>query len=151
MAVPQDSPESPLPSRAGPMSTLARPGCAPPSRQRCAEVQSMRSPSPSPTSFSSSSSPSPSSPSNRVFEAVRRRRRVPFVPQTAKSDCGAACLAMVLAYHGREVRLAELRALLGSGRDGTSALAIKNVAARFGLECEGVTIQRDELDLLDPG
>jgi ATP-binding cassette subfamily B protein len=58
---------------------------------------------------------------------------------------------MVLAYHGREVRLAELRALLGSGRDGTSALAIKNVAARFGLECEGVTIQRDELDLLDPG
>ncbi|MGH9005287.1 MAG: cysteine peptidase family C39 domain-containing protein, partial [Acidimicrobiia bacterium] len=37
------------------------------------------------------------------------RRRVPWIRQMEMADCGAACLAMVLAYHGKQVPLDELR------------------------------------------
>jgi ATP-binding cassette subfamily B protein RaxB len=37
------------------------------------------------------------------------RRRVPVVLQAEAAECGMACLAMVLAYHGRELDLATLR------------------------------------------
>ena len=50
--------------------------------------------------------------------ARRGRRRVPVVQQLAAADCGAACLAMVLAYYGKEVAVEDLRALMGIGRDG---------------------------------
>ena len=43
-------------------------------------------------------------------------RRVPYVAQMEIADCGAACLAMVLAYHGRAVPLAEVRDATGTGR-----------------------------------
>ena len=37
------------------------------------------------------------------------RRLVPVVLQATVTDCGPACLAMVLAHHGRAVPLAVLR------------------------------------------
>ena len=50
--------------------------------------------------------------------------RVPTVRQTTATDCGAASLAMVLAYHGKQVKLDEVRQVLGIGRDGANALSI---------------------------
>ncbi|MDP8931700.1 MAG: cysteine peptidase family C39 domain-containing protein, partial [Actinomycetota bacterium] len=50
------------------------------------------------------------------------RRRVPWVGQMELADCGAACLAMVLAYHGKQVPLDELRETTGTNRDGVDAL-----------------------------
>jgi hypothetical protein len=72
------------------------------------------------------------------FPALRRlggtaRRDVPFVQQMEWTDCGAASLAMVLAWHGREVTLAEVRDAMGIGRDGVTARAILATAERFGL------------------
>ena len=46
---------------------------------------------------------------------VRMRRRVPVVLQATVTDCGPACLAMVLAHHGRAVALEQLRDELGVG------------------------------------
>ena len=54
----------------------------------------------------------------------RRRKRVPFVQQNTASDCGAASLTMVLAYHGKHLRLDDVRKVTGFGRDGADALAI---------------------------
>ncbi len=47
---------------------------------------------------------------------------------------------MVLAYHGKETRLDEIRELTGVDRDGSDALAIVAAGERFGLRGRGVQI-----------
>src|SRR5579863_8324760 len=80
-----------------------------------------------------------------------RRRRVPFVQQMTPTECGAACLAMVLGVHGKDVRLADVRGVMATGRDGASARAIVEAATFFGLRGRGVRIEADELERLPKG
>ncbi|MCY1061125.1 peptidase domain-containing ABC transporter [Nannocystis sp. SCPEA4] len=65
---------------------------------------------------------------------------VPFIPQTTAADCGAACLAMVLAFHGRKVGRDNVHMALGTGRDGASALAVLRAAEQYGLVGRGVRL-----------
>jgi ATP-binding cassette, subfamily B, bacterial len=78
-------------------------------------------------------------------------RRVPWVRQMEVADCGAACLGMALAYHGKRVRLDELRAATGTSRDGVDALALVRAAQHYGLTARGVAADVHELDLLPAG
>jgi ATP-binding cassette subfamily B protein len=78
------------------------------------------------------------------------RRQVPWVRQMALADCGAACLAMVLAYHGRQVPLDELRQMTSTNRDGVDALAITQAAQRYGLSARGVAAELEDLEQLPP-
>lgn len=73
------------------------------------------------------------------------RRRVPFIPQMEMVECGAASLAMVLAYHGHHVPLSEVREACGVSREGASALAIVRAARSYDLEAEGVTLEIEGL------
>src|SRR4051794_28656191 len=68
----------------------------------------------------------------------RRARRLRFISQTSDTDCGAACLAMLLAYFGRDVRVGEIANDLNIGRNGVNARAILDVARRHGLRGRGV-------------
>src|SRR5437867_2193194 len=69
-----------------------------------------------------------------LLKAARRiSRRVPVRNQLSEVECGAACLASILTYYGRETTVEECRALCGVGRDGVSARTIANVARDFGL------------------
>jgi len=77
-------------------------------------------------------------------------RQVPFQEQHTEADCGAACLSMVLAYHGRHVRLEELRESLGSEREGTRADLILEGARHYGLRARGVSLDMEDLDYLEP-
>ena len=56
--------------------------------------------------------------------------------QMESLECGAACLAMVLAYYGLWLPLEQLRIDCGVSRDGQSARRIKQAAQLYGLQVE---------------
>jgi ABC-type bacteriocin/lantibiotic exporter with double-glycine peptidase domain len=89
-------------------------------------------------------------PALRWVGADRMLRRIPVIHQMTATECGAACLAMVLGYHGRRVRLDELREALGVTRDGTTALGIVSAARRYGLLARGVRVKVADLASLEP-
>ena len=80
-----------------------------------------------------------------------RAKRIPYISQLEWSDCGAACLAMSLAFHGRELPLSTVRAAVGVGRDGVTARTIADAAGRFGLVARGVKVDVDQLAMLPRG
>lgn len=63
-----------------------------------------------------------------------RRRQVPVVLQMTSTQCGAACLSMVLQFHGRAVSLTEVAEQMDLGRNGASALSIAQTGRHFGLQ-----------------
>ncbi|KIG18513.1 Lipid A export ATP-binding/permease protein MsbA [Enhygromyxa salina] len=91
------------------------------------------------------------------FTALRRlgrrphKRRVPVVMQHEWADCGAACLTMAMSFHGRELRLDEVRRELGSGRDGLDAGSLVAGAERFGMRARGLRIDMEDLRYLPSG
>lgn len=79
-----------------------------------------------------------------------KRRQIPHVQQLEGADCGAACLAMVLGYHGRNVRLDEVRSAVGVSRDGANALSILRAAETYGLRGRGLKVEIESLEFLQP-
>jgi len=72
-------------------------------------------------------------------------RRVPTIMQQEAVECGAACLAMVLAFHGRWITLEEMRELCGVDRDGTKASNMVRAARSLHLSAKGLRKEVDEL------
>ncbi|MEM9488111.1 MAG: peptidase domain-containing ABC transporter [Myxococcota bacterium] len=80
----------------------------------------------------------------------RRRDRVPHVQGLTIAECGAACLTMVLRYHGHEAKLSEVREAMGIGRDGADALTILREAESYGLRGRGLRLDIGDLGYLPP-
>lgn len=81
------------------------------------------------------------SSSHSRSEARQPSRRVPFIQQLAAEDCGATCLAMVLAAHGVHDAAAECRRLCGAGRDGTLVRTLAAVARQLGLVARPLSVR----------
>lgn len=81
---------------------------------------------------------------------LSRRRRIPYIQQLSDTECGCACLAMVLGYYGREIGLEEVRDVCGSSRDGMNALAVLNAANLLGLRGRGVKVEEQQFHMLEP-
>jgi ATP-binding cassette, subfamily B, bacterial len=90
-------------------------------------------------------------PTLRRLVLWQKRARIPIVRQLAATDCGAAVLAMVLGYFGKEVSLDELKRALGPGRDGTTAASILRVGRAYGLRGRGVRLEVEQLSELPSG
>jgi ATP-binding cassette subfamily B protein len=78
-------------------------------------------------------------------------KRVPFILGHELSDCGAACLTMALAYHGRRERVADVREITGTSKDGVTARGLVDAARHYGLEAQGVRLDVDAVARLAPG
>ena len=76
--------------------------------------------------------------------ADRKVAKVPVILQMEALECGAASLAMVMAFYHKWVPLDQVRVECGVSRDGSNALNILKAAKRYGLECHAkrYTVER---------
>jgi ABC-type bacteriocin/lantibiotic exporter with double-glycine peptidase domain len=77
-----------------------------------------------------------------------RPRHIPVLYQMSAVECGAACLAMLLSYHGRKTSVSEVRDRCNVGRDGLSALDIVKAARMYGMRVRAVSLQENDFRLV---
>ena len=81
----------------------------------------------------------------QAWHANLSRKKVPVIIQMSAVECGAACLAMILSYYGRQTSISEVREQCGIGRDGLSALGLVKAANAYGLRTRALTIESQDL------
>jgi ATP-binding cassette subfamily B protein RaxB len=76
------------------------------------------------------------------------RRRVPLVFQTEASECGLACLTMLLGHYGTQTDLAMMRARHGPAPQGMTLLDLTRVAGAEHLATRPIRLDLHELHSL---
>jgi ABC-type bacteriocin/lantibiotic exporter with double-glycine peptidase domain len=61
-----------------------------------------------------------------------------FTLQQDQTDCGVACLASIIKFHGGNSSLEQLRKISGTTRQGTTILGLLQAAEQVGFEAEGL-------------
>ena len=78
--------------------------------------------------------------------SVRKKStRVPVIMQLEALECGAAALAMVMAYYGKWVPLEQVRLDCGVSRNGSNAKNMLIAARGYGFEAQGLRCETENL------
>ena len=80
-----------------------------------------------------------------VQPLTRGVAKVPVVMQMEALECGAACLAMVMAYYRKWVPLEVVRVDCGVSRDGSNAKNVMLAARNYGFEVHGYRMEVEVL------
>ena len=84
--------------------------------------------------------------SSSIKSPVKGRvAKVPVIMQMEALECGAACLAMVMAYYDKWIPLEQVREDCGVSRDGSKAGNVLRAARGYGFEAQGFRIEPDVL------
>ena len=73
------------------------------------------------------------------------RAKVPVILQMEALECGAACLAMIMAYYEKWVPLEQLRVDCGISRDGSTAKNLLVAARSYGFDAGGYRLEPEDL------
>ncbi|MDH6363682.1 ABC-type bacteriocin/lantibiotic exporter with double-glycine peptidase domain [Enterococcus sp. PF1-24] len=73
-------------------------------------------------------------------------KKVPYVSQMSQNECGLCCIAMILNYYDSYETIHSIRRDLGTSRDGTKVIDIKNILIGKGFNTKIYAI--DDIDLL---
>lgn len=71
--------------------------------------------------------------------------KVPVIMQMEALECGAACLAMILAYYDKWIPLEQIRVDTGVSRDGANAKNLVLAARTYGLNAKGYRYEIEDL------
>ena len=71
--------------------------------------------------------------------------KVPVIMQMEALECGAACLAMILAYYQKWIPLEQVRLDCGVSRDGSNMKNVFLAAQSYGLEAHGYRMELEGL------
>ena len=71
--------------------------------------------------------------------------RLPMITQTEAAECGLACLAMIVGFHGQPCEITELRRLLSVSLKGVNLKQLVSMAERLGFASRPVRLELDEL------
>ncbi len=74
--------------------------------------------------------------------------KVPVIMQMEALECGAACLAMVMAYYNKWVPLEQTRLDCGVSRDGSNAKNVLLAARNYGFEAKGYRMEVEAIKKL---
>lgn len=72
-----------------------------------------------------------------------------YVPQIDETDCGAACLAMILKNYHSRVSIAHLRHIAKTNTEGTTALGLVKTAEKFDMNVQAVKADMSLFDMSD--
>lgn len=78
-------------------------------------------------------------------QARKKQVNVPVIMQLEALECGAACLAMILAYYKKWLPLEEVRRDCGVSRDGSNAKNILKAANNYGLSTKAYRLEPHEI------
>jgi ATP-binding cassette, subfamily C, bacterial len=71
-----------------------------------------------------------------------------FIRQHSEEDCGAACLAAISKYYGRNFTLSHIREVVGTGQTGTTVLGLRRGAETLGFHARTVQASPELLNRL---
>ncbi len=77
---------------------------------------------------------------------IYKKHKSKFFYQLESTDCGAACLCMILSYHGKQVALNQIKQLFKITRIGVSVEDIVQVSEKVGLKATALKLTLTQLE-----
>ncbi|MGR5978843.1 cysteine peptidase family C39 domain-containing protein [Bacillus cereus] len=68
------------------------------------------------------------------------RKKIEFIEQMEHSECGLACVTMLLRYHGRNISLENIREEFGVPKGGNNLAHLQIIFRKYGIETKGLRI-----------
>lgn len=75
-----------------------------------------------------------------------KKPKVTFYHQLESTDCGAACLCMILSYYGKQVALSQIKKLFEFTRIGVSIQDIIEISGKTGLQSTPLKLTQSQLE-----